>query len=141
MKTSRFRVGAMAEWILAAGAVAGALLLGAAMLREVRSGRTLVPVVAGAPAVPEPPAAVPPGSVSVPLLLLGRGHEIRVGDLVARIHRELGATAQVGADVFDAAGGRERITRVYEYMGTRFVLVLEGPGQAAQARVAAIYLP
>jgi hypothetical protein len=41
----------------------------------------------------------------------------------------------------EGGGIRERVTRVYEYAGTAFVLVFEAIERTAEPRVAAIYLP
>lgn len=97
-----------------------------------------MPVSAREAAAPEPPANVPPRAVSVPLLVLLDGTEIRVGETIAEVTARLG-NAQVGPDIVDR-GGRERLTRVYNYLGTEFTIIYERADAGDEPRAAAIFL-
>ena len=142
MKATGVRFGSFLEWLFAAAMIAAALLVGSAVLREFRTVRAVLPALAGEPTTPEPPPGVPPRAVSVPMVLLGGGKQVRLGDPVSELATLLGATAtQIGAEAVDRTGAGERITRFYEHLGTRFVLVLEALEPNAEPQVAAIYLP
>src|SRR5690606_30647601 len=103
------------------------LTLGAVVLREFPpASRAVVP---SEPAVRPPPrdapAGVPPRAVSVPMLLLPDGRQIRIGDTETAIDASLGRGARVGLDAVEREGRRERVTRFYNHAGTPFVLVYE----------------
>lgn len=98
----------------------------------------VTPVIAEEAAAPPAPAGVPPRTVSVPMLLLADGKELRIGTPMKDLAALVGRAAQVGED-FVERGSRERITRFYNYLGSRFVVVFE-PLDPAEARVTAIYL-
>ena len=70
------------------------------------------------------PAAIPPQAVSVSSLLLMNGVVIRVGDTEARIADELPA-ATLEASAEDRGTIGRRVTRAYQFQGTRFLLVFE----------------
>jgi hypothetical protein len=89
--------------------------------------------------VPALPQAVPSKAMLVPSLLLLDGQTIRVGDDEARLARILrGATVERSTE--DAGALGRRITRAYEYRGTRFLVVLEPFERRGGLRVAGIYL-
>ena len=138
MDTTPSRLGSFLEWIIAA--VVMAALVGGALFVVRQAQRVRVtPVNAEEAAVPAPPAGVPPRTVSVPMLLLADGKELRLGATMAAVTALVGREAQVGDDVVEPAVGRERLTRFYNYLGARFVLVFDA-AQDANARVTAIYL-
>lgn len=139
MERSRFRFGAsVVEWLLAAALLAAVLAVVATVVREIRTVRAIMPVSAREAAGPEPPAGVPPRAVSVPLLVLLDGKEIRVGETIAEVTARLG-NAQVGLDIVDR-GARARLTRVYNYLGTEFTIIFERAGDGDEPRAAAIFL-
>ncbi len=141
MATARFGFGAIVEWAVAAAAIVATIVLGSFAKREVRTVTAVTPVIAReAPApVVAPPAAIPPGAVSVPLLLLNDGREIRIGETVSEVARRLGRNAQTGAASVERAPHGERVTRTYNHGGIRFQLVFEPFAKGAEPRLAAIY--
>lgn len=138
MEATRSRLGSFVEWLIAAGLIAFVLLAGMVLLRELQGLQPMTPVIARTPPS-EPPAGVPPRTVSVPLVVLPDGNELRVGTPLSEAAALLDQAVQVGADAVERAAGRERLTRFYDYVGSRFAVVFE-PADAPEPRVAAIYL-
>jgi hypothetical protein len=87
------------------------------------------------------PAAVPPRAVSVPVLPFLDGKEIRVGQTAATVAANLGRAAESGRQEVDRGTLGERLTRFYEYAGSKFIVVFEPFERGGEPRVAAIYLP
>ena len=140
MNATRARFGSLLEWILAAACIIAILALGSLAVREFRTVAAVTPVIAHEAALPDPPAAVPPRAISVPVLLLPNGVELRVGDPAAEVASRLGRQAEVAVPSIDRSPAGERVTRFYEQGGTRFVVVLEPFAGDAQVRVAALYV-
>ena len=140
MDATRARFGSLLEWILAAVCIVAILALGSIAVREFRTVGALTPVIAHEAALPDPPSAVPSRAISVPMLLLPNGVELRVGDPAAEVVSRLGRQAEVAAPSIDRTAAGERVTRFYERGGTRFVVVLEPFADDAQVRVAALYV-
>ena len=140
MDATRARFGSLLEWILAAVCIVAILAIGSIAVREFRTVAAVTPVIAHEAALPDPPAAVPSRAISVPMLLLPNGVELRVGDPAAEVVSRLGRQAEVAAPSIDRSASGERVTRFYEQGGTRFVVVLEPFADDAQVRVAAIYV-
>ena len=86
------------------------------------------------------PAGVPTRAISVPVLLLLDGKEVRVGQSVDHVSRALGRASEVGRQLADRGALGERLTRFYDHNGTRFVLVFEPFERNGDLRVAGIYL-
>jgi hypothetical protein len=63
-----------------------------------------------------------------------------VGETLTQIATRLGRESEVGVESVERAPNGERLTRFYEYAGSRFVLVFEPFQRDAEPRVAAIYL-
>jgi hypothetical protein len=119
----------------------GLTAAGSMLVQGARTVTPVTPVIAREPSVGGlAPAAVPPGAVSVPLLLLDDGREIRAGDSLEAVAGYLGSGAQTGIQTVEPGTHGNRITRFYQHAGTRFVLVFEPFAAAAEPRVAAIYL-
>jgi hypothetical protein len=142
MEALRARFGSALEWLVAAAFLIVAAAIVSIVLREIRTVSAGMPVLASETrtGADTPPAGVPARAVSVPVLLLPRGKEVRVGESVAAIAARLGREAEVGSQTVEQAPFGERLTRFYEYDGTRFVLVFEPFEQNGEPRVAAIYL-
>ena len=143
MATIRVRFGSFLEWLLAAAFVAGAATLLSIGRTEILKVRAVIPVIAGEALVSDMPAGVPPRSVSVPMLLLGNGRAVRLGDRASVVADRLGDASQVLSESLDRSEMRERVTRVYNHLGTQFVLVFEDfedIERNAELKVAAIYL-
>jgi hypothetical protein len=143
MEATRVRVTSMLEWAVAACLILAALGIGSVVAREFRTVAAATTRVI-ADEVPAPvlaaPAGVPSRAVSVPVLILPDGLDVRVGESLTDIAARLGRQAEVGTESVERAPNGERLTRFYEQGGTRFVLVFEPFEQNAEPRVAAIYL-
>jgi hypothetical protein len=138
----RFPLAPVFEWVVAALCLIATLAVGSMILRELSPSQ---PVRGSAPAarplVASIPAAVPHRAVSVPLLPFLDGKEIRIGESVSAVAARLGRAAEIGRQEIDRGSLGERLTRFYEYAGSRFILVFEPFERNGEARVAAIYLP
>jgi hypothetical protein len=64
-----------------------------------------------------------------------------VGATAVAVAELLGRAAEVGRQEIDRGTLGERLTRFYEYAGSKFILVFEPFERNGEARVAAIYLP
>jgi hypothetical protein len=140
---SHFRLAAIFEWLVAAAFLLATVAVGSLILRELRSApvqRTPV-TQAARPIISSIPPAVPARAVSVPVLPFLDGKEVRVGETVSAVAARLGRSAEVGRQEVDRGSLGERLTRFYEYSGTRFIIVYEPFERNGEARVAAIYLP
>jgi hypothetical protein len=143
METVRAQFGSALEWIVAAAFLSATLAVGSLIVRELRAAST--PASAPRPAVAHvdtsaTPAVVPARAIAVPMLLLADGQEVRVGDALADVATRLGRAAETGTEHVDTGPRGQRITRFYEYAGTRFILVFESADTASSARVSAIYI-
>lgn len=130
-------LGSLAEWAAAAAAAAAVLWGVSVWLGHQAPG---APGAAVADMAAAPPG-VPPGAQSVPLLVLVDGTTIRVGDTQADIHAALGEQPHDPAPRVSRGAFGDRLTRVYERHGTRFVVVCERTEPGGPVRVARIYLP
>jgi hypothetical protein len=136
----RVRLGSAFEWFVAALFLVATLAVAALIVRELRMAPAAVAQATADPGVAAVPAAVPARAISVPVLLLLDGHQIRVGDSAEEVARTLGRNAEVGRQLTDRGALGERLTRFYEHRGTRFVLVFEPFERNGALRVAGIYL-
>jgi hypothetical protein len=138
----RFRLAPVFEWVVAALFLIATLAVGSMILRELSPSQPVRGTVPAArPLVASIPAAVPQRAVSVPLLPFLDGKEIRIGESVSAVAARLGRAAESGRQEIDRGSLGERLTRFYEYAGSRFILVFEPFERNGEARVAAIYLP
>ena len=139
----RSRLAPLFEWMIAATFLCATLLVASLVVRElqgpgyVRGAET----PAARPLVESIPAAVPPRAVSVPVLPFIDGKEIRIGATMAAVAGVLGRAAENGRQEIDRGTLGERLTRFYEYAGSKFILVFEPFERNGEVRVAAIYLP
>jgi hypothetical protein len=140
--SSRLRLAPIAEWLIAAAFLFATIAVASLVVRELRGPvgvRADAPVAR--PLVASIPPAVPARAVSVPVLPFLDGKEIRVGETAVAVATRLGRAAESGRQEVDRGTLGERVTRFYEYSGSRFILVFEPFEQNGEARVAAIYLP
>ena len=79
-------------------------------------------------------------AVSVPLLLLGNGREVRIGDPASEVAERLGSAVRVLSESLERSAVRERLTRFYSDVSVQFVVVFEALERNTEPRVAAIYL-
>jgi len=140
----RFRLAPVVEWLVAASFLAATIGVGVMILAELRPDP--VPAAAGAvnptdAVVASIPPAVPQRAVSVPILPFLDGKDVRVGETFSAVAGRLGRAAESGRQEVDRGSLGERLTRFYEYAGSRFILVFEPFERNGEARVAAIYLP
>lgn len=140
MDATRARFGPVVEWLLAATLILAAIGVGSIGIRELRAVRAVLPLIAHEAASSDSLAGLPARAISVPLLLLGEGREVRIGDTASAVTSRLAGAAQVLSESVERANARERLTRFYEHVGGQFVLVFEAFEEAAEPRVAAIYL-
>jgi hypothetical protein len=143
METTHQRFTSILEWAVAVAFIAAMLVVGSIVVREFRTVSALTTVRASArEAVPAQaaPVGVPPRAISVPMLLLSNGTEVRVGETMTAIVERLGQHVVVGKQAIERAVHGQRVTRFYDHAGTSFVLVFEPFEANAEPRVAAIYL-
>lgn len=140
---SRVRLTPVFEWVVAALFLLATVFVGSMIVSELRPAPAAPRTTPSAarPLVASIPAAVPPRAVSVPVLPFLDGKEIRVGETVSAVAARLGRAAESGRQEIDRGSLGERLTRFYEYEGSRFILVFEPFERNGEARVAAIYLP
>jgi hypothetical protein len=138
MDVVRVRLGSALEWAVAALFLFATFGVGSLVLRELRAvavaGSTVQPAAFAVGA----PAGVAERAVSVQVLLLSHGKEVRVGDTAEHVAAVLGREAETGAQRADVGPAGERITRFYDFSGTRFALVFESV--TGKPKVTAIYI-
>jgi hypothetical protein len=136
------RIAPLVEWLIAAAFLSATLAVGSMIVRELRA---VQPAPAAAPAArpiaASIPAAVPARAVSVPVLPFIDGKEIRIGETASAVAAKLGRAAESGRQEIDRGSLGERLTRFYEYAGSRFIVVFEPFERNGEPRIAAIYLP
>jgi hypothetical protein len=137
----RFPLAPVFEWVVAALFLVATVVVGSMILRQLTPTPLVRPVPAARPVIASIPAAVPPRAVSVPVLPFLDGKEIRIGETVSVVAARLGRAAESGRQEVDRGSLGERLTRFYEYAGSRFILVFEPFERNGEVRVAAIYLP
>ncbi len=139
---SRLRLAPVLEWFVAALFLFATFAVGSMILTGLRPSAAPARAVPTArPLVASIPAAVPARAVSVPVLPFIDGKEVRVGETVSAVASRLGRAAEIGRQEVDRGKFGDRLTRFYEYAGSRFVLVFEPFELNGEARVAGIYLP
>ncbi|HET7220653.1 MAG TPA: hypothetical protein VFJ02_21515 [Vicinamibacterales bacterium] len=138
----RFGLAPVFEWIVAVVFLVATVTVASLIFDELRPtpfAQSATPPAR--PLVASIPAAVPARAVSVPVLPFLDGKEVKVGETVSVVASRLGRAAEVGKQEVDRGSLGERLTRFYEYGGSRFILVFEPFERNGEARVAAIYLP
>ena len=142
MEAIRARFGSALEWLIAAAFIGIALLIGSVVWRELRTVSAAIPVSAREPmpATGAAAAGVAARALSGSVLFLPGGKSVRVGEGVADIAARLGRAAEVGTQTVERSRFGERLTRFYEHLGARFVLVFEPFEDKGEPKVAAIYL-
>lgn len=140
MEATRVRFESFVEWAVAAAFIAAMLAVSSLVVREFRTVSAVMPVIARESLPPAAPAGVPSRAVSVPVLLLADGREVRVGDTLPAVAARLGRQAEVGAHSVQRTPQGETLVRFYEHAGTQFVLVFEPFEWGGEPKVAAIYL-
>jgi hypothetical protein len=139
MDAASARRNSAVEWVVAAAFLIATLVVGSLIVRELRTVRAVSAAPAEAPEPALKPNAVPHDAVSVPVLLLLDGKQLRVGQESAEVDRLLG-TGGRAAEQTDRGALGPRVTRFYDYGGTRFVVVFEPFERNGTLRVAGIYI-
>jgi hypothetical protein len=136
MEAVRVRLGSLVEWAVAALFLVASVGVASLAMRELRATASVnAPVPAFTAAAP---AGLTERAVSVQHLLLSTGKEVRVGTTLSDVVTMLGRSAETGEERADVGPLGERLTRFYDFAGTRFALVFEPVG--GQSRVTAIYI-
>jgi hypothetical protein len=140
MRTA-FRLGPVIEWLVAAAFLCATVAVGSMIVQELRAPVPRRPVEAARPPVATVPPSIPARAVSVPVLPFLDGKEVRIGQTASAVAARLGRAAESGRQEVDRGSLGERLTRFYEYGGTRFIVVFEPFERNGEPRVMAIYLP
>jgi hypothetical protein len=141
MRTA-FRLGPVIEWLVAAAFLGATVAVGSMIVQQLRAPLASRPVQPVArPATATVPPSIPARAVSVPVLPFLDGKEVRVGQTATAVAAALGRAAESGRQDVDRGSLGERLTRFYEYGGTRFIVVFEPFERNGEPRVIAIYLP
>ena len=136
MVAVRVQLGSVVEWAVAALFLLASVGIASLAMRELRATASVnAPVPAFTAAAP---AGLSERAVSVQHLLLSAGKEGRVGTALEEVVARLGRSAETGEERADIGPLGERVTRFYDYGGTRFALVFEAV--EARQRVTAIYI-
>jgi hypothetical protein len=136
----RPRLGSAFEWVVAAAFLLATAAVAWLIVSEMRAVRTPPrPRQQRESAPVTEPAAIPAGAISVPVLILLDGAEVRVGDTLRKVTDRLGAGTNLETGAGKSRFG-ERLTRAFEHGSTRFVLVFEPFERNGEPRVTAIYL-
>jgi hypothetical protein len=138
---SGFRFGPVVEWLIAAAFLCATVAVGSLIFQELRTPAAAPRVQPSRPVVTSIPAAIPARAVSVPVLPFLDGKEVRIGETAAAVAARLGRAAESGRQEVDRGTLGVRLTRFYEYAGSRFILVFEPFERNGEPRVAGIYLP
>ncbi len=134
------RVGSVLEWVVAAALLAVTVAVISRLERAPRPRAPAAAASAASGADARPPAAIPPGAVSVPVLPLDGGVEVRVGATREEVAALLGRSAETGRRTVDRGPHGSRVTVFYERGGVRFALVFAAGGTGPEPVVTAIYL-
>src|SRR2546425_2881765 len=132
----RSRVSFTGEWLTAAVLLVGTVLVGLLIVRELR----VAPAAAGSTEPVSSATAVPADAVSVPTLMVGGAHEIKVGDRAADALGHLRTSVTLVNQTLERGPIGTREIRSYQLGGTRFIMVFEPFERQGEPRVAAIYL-
>ena len=140
MDATRRRFGSLVEWLVAAACAVGAAVFASLAFQEFRTVRAIVPVIAEE--APDVVAAglIPAGVVRVPLLLLGNGRRVSLGQSLTAVADHLGAAAQLVSESLEDTSAGRRITRFYSDVGVQFILVFDVIGRDQPPRLSAIFV-
>ncbi|MBI4478116.1 MAG: hypothetical protein HY654_13155 [Acidobacteria bacterium] len=138
MDVARRRLRPALEWLVAAAFLIATLAVASMIVQELRAARPSPSTPAAE--VTLPPPSVPPRAISVPVLLLLDGKQLRLGDTLEQVSGLLGRSAEMGTQEIGRGALGERLTRHYDHAGTRFILVFEPFELNGRPRVAGIYI-
>jgi hypothetical protein len=138
MDATRTRLSFAGDWLMAGAFLVGTLLVALLIVRELRG--TSASNSGATSGVIATSAAIPAEAVSVPTLMLGQEHELRVGDRAAAAIAQLEQKVTLLSKVTERGPLGDREIRSYQLAATRFIVVLEPFERAGEPRVAGIYL-
>lgn len=141
MDSTRTRISAVLEWVVALICLFGVLELASIAVSHGRHVPAVTPVSAQASPPVVAPAGIPSRAVSVPMLVLSDGTRLDVGERASELADKVKAAWHVGVDSVERGGHGDRITRAYNDGVKAFLLVLEPFAQDADVHISAIYLP
>jgi hypothetical protein len=134
----RLRIGSsLAEWLVAALAVVGLLLLISGPLRRMMGPRVEASLVDQR----DLPPGIPTSATVLPVMLLPDGRELRHGDPHARLEQVLPTRLADGPPQVSNGAFGDRVTRTYILSGVRFFVVCERSEPNGPMKVSGIYLP
>ena len=137
MDATRTRLSFTGEWVTATALLAGTILVGSLVVRELRvAPRAFAPADVNSATT----AAVPPDGVSVPTLMLGPTTRIAVGDALDQVIASLDASVTLVVSSRERGPLGVREIRNYSLAGTKFTIVAEPFEQNGKPRIASIYL-
>lgn len=137
---ARLRLAAFLEWAVAAAFLTASIAVASLIVHELRATPKVAAEGAGVPVVVSVPVAVPEGAISVPVLALPDGTELKLGVSVAAVSSRLGRSAESGRQEVDRGRFGDRLTRFYEVNGSRFILVFEPAERNGEALLSGIYV-
>ena len=140
MDAPRTRLRATAEWLAAAVIVAVLVAIGSTAIRDFRSVTAVTPISAREVSAARPTASIPARAISVPLLLLGDGLEVRIGDAARDVMDRLAVAVETAPPSVERGPYGERLTRRLVYRNMSFALVIEPFARDTEPRVTAIFL-
>lgn len=140
MDAPRKRLRAVAEWLIAGLILITVIAVGTLVVRDLRGMTAATPLSARENVASRPTASVPSRAISVPLLLLDDGLEVRIGDPAGDVLDRLSAAIEIGPPAVERGPYGERQTRVLTYGRTEFALVIEPFARDAEPRVTAIFV-
>ena len=109
----RSRLASALEWVVAGLFLAATIAVASLLFRDLRLQQRLIratPVAQPSLALTVPPW-VPERALSVPVLPLVDGKELRIGDSVSAVAQRLGRSAESGRQEVDRGRVGERLTR------------------------------
>jgi hypothetical protein len=137
MDATRTRLSFTGEWVAAAALLAGTIVVGSLVVRELRvAPRTFSTSDSAVVTAP----AVPPDAVSVPSLMLGPSARIAVGDPFEQALARLDASVTLVTTSRERGALGPREIRNYAAAGTKFTIVAEPFERNGESRIASIYL-
>ena len=136
MEAVRVRLGSFVEWAVAALFLLASVGVASLAMRELRATASVASPV---PAFRSPhPPAWPSGPSRSSTCCCRPARKYASAPALADVVATLGRAAETGEERADVGPLGERVTRFYDYGGTRFALVFEAV--KGQPRVTAIYI-
>jgi hypothetical protein len=140
MDASRVHLRPAIEWMLAAAFILGSFAVASIIFRQVRAATAVTPVIAHESTPGSSTERLPVRAVSVPLLVLTDGVEVRVGDSADQVAMRLGRLTLAGPETLEQTPLGDRLVRFYQHGATEFILVFDTVQGGIESSVLAIYI-